>query len=307
MAVSLLHLFSQKSALSALGRVAVRSLVGAGTSESSEPGASSEAAGPWFEERAPAPGEGLVREFIKTSGGDAGWYRGVVPVGMFAQWTFGAVSRALSTLPWPMTRVLNAGVTIVSAGRIPLGESLLVRARIAKVDVGERRAKISTEVETGTSSDPTALRAVLHTYLPFGKPASGPKPRSESAATPERASDTARELAFWSLARTAGRDFALLTGDLNPIHWVGPIAKIAGFRSVILHGFASMARSIEGLNRAVFVGDPSKLASLDVRFLRPLVLPARVGLYLDRATQRFWLADGPTGPAYLSGSFGVTR
>jgi len=305
MAVSLLHLLSQKSALSALGRVAVRSLVTVSDAAPTQLDVGpSVGEGPWFEERAAAPSEALVRDFIKTSGGDTGWYRGAVPVGMFAQWTFGAVSRALSTLPWPMTRVLNAGVTIVSAGRIALGQPLLARARLARVELDERRAKISTEVETGPESDPAALRAVLHTYLPFGKPSKDKGPRGTQ---PERADERARELAFWSLARTAGRDFALLTGDLNPIHWVAPIAKIAGFRSVILHGFASMARSIEGLNRAVFVGDPSRLATLDVRFLRPLVLPARVGLYLDRATQRFWIADGPTGPAYLSGSFGVTR
>lgn len=305
MAVSLLHLLSQKSGLSAMGRVAARALLVRDEGATSAPSVPSA----WVEERVravDAPSEALVRDFIKTSGGDAGWYRSVIPVGMFAQWTFGAVSRALATLPWPMTRVLNAGVTVVSAGRVPLGEALMVRARVAKLDVDDRRAKISTEVETGPESDPSAIRALLHTYLPLGKP-SPRKDASAVKAQPERVADGARELAFWSLARTAGRDFALLTGDLNPIHWVAPAAKIAGFRSVILHGFASMARSIEGLNRAVFVGDPSKLSALDVRFLRPLVLPARVGLYLDRATQRFWIADGPTGPAYLSGSFGVTR
>ncbi len=297
MAVSIVHLLSQKSALMALGRVALRSVI---PRAEGEPRAAMELPGPWVEETVAAPSEALVRAFVANAGGDVGWYRGVVPSAMFAMWTFSAVSRALGALPWPMTRVLNAGVTLLEAAPIAREATLSVRARLASVELDERRAKISTEIETGPASDPAALRALLHTYLPLGKPS-----KSRETKLPERATEAARELAFWSLARTAGRDFALLTGDINPIHWIGPAAKMAGFRSVILHGFASMARAVEGLNRAVFVGDPARLRSLDVRFVRPLLLPARVGLYLDRATQRFWIADGLTGPAYLSGTFGV--
>jgi acyl dehydratase len=296
MSVSALHILSQGSSLAALGRVALRSL-GARTE-----GDAPATPGPWVEERVAAPSEALVRAFIKNAGGDPGWYRSVIPASMFAQWTFSAVSKALSALPWPMTRVLNAGVTIVRAGAIAQGRSLRVRARLASVQADEHRAKITTEVETGPEGDPAALSALLHTYLPFGKPS-----KSREKREPERAGAQAKELAYWSLSRTAGRDFALLTGDVNPIHWIAPAAKMAGFRSVILHGFASMARSIEGLNRAVFVGDPTRLGSMDVRFLRPLALPARVGLYLDRASNQCWIADGPSGPAYLSATFGVLR
>ena len=89
----------------------------------------------------------------------------------------------------------------------------------------------------------------------------------------------AREIAFWRLSAHAGLDFAKLTGDFNPIHWVPPAAHAAGFRNVILHGFATLARAIEGMNRTLFAGDTNKLATIDVRFTRPLVLPARVGLY----------------------------
>lgn len=301
MAVSVTHLFAQRSALAALGRVALRSITtGRGPSDASAIGALAEG-GPWVEEVVGGPDAALTRAFIKNAGGDPGWYRGSVPVAMFAQWTFSAVSKALGAIPWPMTRVLNAGVSVRRAALLPVGVPLVVRARIARIDADDRRAKISTEVHTGTEGAPDALQAVLHTYLPFGKPGKGADRRPEPAR-----SDAARELAFWRLSSTAGRDFAWLTGDLNPIHWVRPAAKMAGFRSVILHGFASMARAIEGLNRGVFVGDPSRLGSFEARFVRPLALPAHVGLYLDRSLQQCWIADGPSGPAYLSASYGVS-
>ena len=85
----------------------------------------------------------------------------------------------------------------------------------------------------------------------------------------------AKEIAFLRLTGTAGRDFAALTGDVNPIHWFAPAARAAGFRGCILHGFRTLARTIEALNRRVFAGDPRALASIDVRFMRPLVLPAK--------------------------------
>jgi acyl dehydratase len=71
-----------------------------------------------------------------------------------------------------------------------------------------------------------------------------------------------------------------------------------GFRGTILHGFATMARAIEGLVRARFAGDPARLRTFDGRFTKPLLLPARVGLYARGAD--VWVADAPGGPAYLA-------
>ena len=69
----------------------------------------------------------------------------------------------------------------------------------------------------------------------------------------------AREIAFFKLGPNAGLDFAKLTGDFNPVHWVPRWAKAFGFRNVILHGFGTMARAIEALNRGLFAGDVTAL------------------------------------------------
>jgi acyl dehydratase len=113
----------------------------------------------------------------------------------------------------------------------------------------------------------------------------------------------AREIAFFKLGPNAGLDFAKLTGDFNPVHWVPRWAKAFGFRNVILHGFGTMARAIEALNRGLFAGDVTALREIDVRFTRPLVLPARVGVYVSG--DKVWVGDAPGGPAYLEGSFKI--
>ena len=85
------------------------------------------------------------------------------------------------------------------------------------------------------------------------------------------------------------------------MHWVPAYAKAFGFRNTILHGFGTMARAIEGLNRGLFAGDVDALKEVHVRFTRPLVLPAKVGLYVH--DQQLFVGDAPGGPAYLTGTY----
>jgi acyl dehydratase len=112
----------------------------------------------------------------------------------------------------------------------------------------------------------------------------------------------ARQIAALDLGPRAGLDFAKLTGDMNPIHWFAPYARAAGFRGCILHGFATLARAVEALNRTLPGRDPMRLSSVDVRFSRPLLLPARFGVYVSDASG-LWVGDGPGGDVYLEGHF----
>jgi acyl dehydratase len=114
----------------------------------------------------------------------------------------------------------------------------------------------------------------------------------------------AHELGRWSLAHDAGLAFALLTGDLNPIHWLTRAGVAAGFGGPILHGFAMLARAFEGVARTSFAGDVSQLRTIDARFTRPLRLPADVGLFA--LGDEVWIADAPGTSPYLAMSIGGT-
>ncbi len=177
-----------------------------------------------------------------------------------------------------------------------------MRARVESVDDDGRRALITQRVVTGTPSVPAALTADVRVYVPLG--AKG-KPRASDrvrAVVPAEA----EEVASLDLDRRAGLDFALLTGDFNPIHWVPPYARLAGFRSTILHGFATLARAFEALVSAHFGGDPARLAAIDARFTKPLVLPARVSVYTS-AERGIWVGESPGSDAYLEGRFENTE
>ena len=102
--------------------------------------------------------------------------------------------------------------------------------------------------------------------------------------------EAAQKIDDWTLGRDAGLTFALLTGDINPLHWLPPYARALGFRSSILHGFAAMARTYAALERRL---GPRRLRLLDVRFRRPIVLPAQLSLYVDGDQVLVGTADEP--------------
>jgi hypothetical protein len=264
--------------------------------------------GPSYTVTVPPRPDELVQAYVRHVGGDPASYRGRVPAHLFPQWTFPLTGKLVEGLSYPMVSAMNGGCKLTIRAPLVANEPLVVTGQLANVDDDGRRAILDQKMVTGTRSVPEAVVAHLYVFIPLrgkdgkngknGKDAKNGKPKDK----PRVASD-ARELAYWKLRPDAGLDFAKLTGDFNPVHWIPAWAHAMGFPNVILHGFATLARAIEGLNRAKFAGDVDALAEIDVRFTRPLVLPARVGLYV--LGDKVWVGDAPGGPAYLEGTFKV--
>jgi acyl dehydratase len=292
------HIVHQGPVLAALARTAFGAIVrsGRGAPLQATPGAELHATLP------PRPAS-LVRDYVRHVGGDPDAYRRTVPPHLFPQWSFPLAAATLRGLPYPMVKVVNAGCRLEMRAPLPAGEPLVVSARLESVDDDGRRALLHTRVVTGTASAPGVLVAHLFAYVPLGGGApasSGEAPKG--ARVRVRVPDDARELAFWRIGAGAGRDFAALTGDVNPLHWLPPYARALGFRSTILHGFSTLARAMEGLHRRLFSGDVTALAAIDVRFTRPLLLPGRAGLYVT-ASDDVYVGDAPGGGTFLEGRF----
>jgi hypothetical protein len=261
------------------------------------PAAAPSLPGPEHRLVAPPRPQRLVDAFVRWSGGDPASYKGRVPPQLFPQWSFPLTGKVMEGLAYPMLAAMNGGCKLTLNAPLPAGEPLVVSARLDAVDDNGQRAILDQKMVTGTKADPEALVAHLYVFVPLKKDDKKDGKAKEKARVPV----DAREIAFFRLGAQAGLDFAKLTGDFNPVHWVPRWAKAFGFRNVILHGFGTMARAIEALQRGLFAGDVNALAEIDVRFTRPLVLPARVGVYVRG--DRVWVGDAPGGPAYLEGSF----
>jgi acyl dehydratase len=256
--------------------------------------------GPVHTVTVPARPPELINAYIRHVGGDPSGYRGKVPAHFFPQWTFPLTGKLVDGLKYPMLSAMNGGCKLTINEPLPAGEPLQVSGQLVAIDDDGRRAILDQKMITGTRSAPDAIEAHLYVFIPLGNKNDGDAPRAKKADK-ARVPVDARELGYWKLSAEAGLDFAKLTGDFNPVHWVPAWAHAFGFKSTILHGFGTLARAIEGLIRGKFAGDVNALSEIDVRFTRPLVLPARVGLYI--AGERIWVGDAPGGPAYLEGTF----
>ncbi len=108
------------------------------------------------------------------------------------------------------------------------------------------------------------------------------------------------ELAHWSLKGNLGRRYALVSGDVNPIHLTAPTARLLGFKRAIIHGMWTLARTAATLPVAV-----ESPGVLDVEFKTPLFLPGAAKLHGQEEKERFVfeVKDAKTHKPILAGSW----
>lgn len=252
--------------------------------------------GPLFERTMRAPHPDLIRDYVRFSGGNPSAYRGQIPPLLFSQWSFPLIAEGMRALPFDLKRVLNLGCDLeVNA---PLaGPQLDVSVQLVGVEDSESAIQLATRVVTGTREHNEALVAMMHAIIK--KPRQGPKkPQADKVIIPL----DARMIADRRFGPKAGRDFAFLTGDINPIHWLPPYAKASGFKRPILHGFAQMSWVGEAIIANVYAGDITRLRALSINFSKPFLLPGHATLYLT-GEHRYAVGTAPGGTPYGHGTF----
>ncbi len=162
--------------------------------------------------------------------------------------------------------------------RIGIDEELAIRVHPTKLRPHPKGQTFSllTEVAAG---DELVWESVS-TMLRRGKrdsnavvPAMREERRSEDTEREsfEALADDAPASAEWRLGGDLGRRYAAVSGDRNPIHMHSLTAKPLGFPGAIAHGMWTKARALAALESRL----PDAFA-VDVRFRKPILLPARV-------------------------------
>jgi len=119
-------------------------------------------------------------------------------------------------------------------------------------------------------------------------PRKGPEPLADA------------ELSSFAASSSIGRDYAMVSGDWNPIHLAGVTAKAFGFPRAIAHGMWTLGRIAAELEERW----PKGRTRFDVEFRLPVLLPAWVMLAQRRDGERigFELRDDGGERLHLSGS-----
>jgi acyl dehydratase len=150
--------------------------------------------------------------------------------------------------------------------RIGIGEALSIRVRPTKLQPHPKGRTFSllTEVTVGGQKAWESVSTMLRRERGNDK---SPGDAKSFASLPA----DARAGAEWKLGGDLGRRYAAVSGDRNPIHMHSLTAKPLGFPSAIAHGMWTKARCLAALESRL----PDAFA-VDVRFRKPILLPARV-------------------------------
>lgn len=299
MPVSAMHTFRQGRGILSTLKVGVSALSGPGP-------ALGELPGPALTDTVLPPQSSLVNDAVRWAGGDPKRYKDTLPPWMFAWWGVPLFARLLADAPYPALKIVNQGFAVDHRAPLPRGQALQLSARIMGVREEPTKIRLHMQLVTGTKDVPEAQIVDLFTVMPQ-KPPPG-TPRKKKRRGPPIVDAGWTEVAEWRNGPKAGLDFARLTGDFNPIHWIPMAAKASGFKGCILHGFGIAARGLEHLARYRWADGMAAFAGMDARFTAPLTLPGRARLFLgppsaeDDKTRGMAIGKSAGGKAFLIGT-----
>ncbi|HXF29952.1 MAG TPA: MaoC/PaaZ C-terminal domain-containing protein [Solirubrobacterales bacterium] len=169
------------------------------------------------------------------------------------------------SFPFGAVGLVHIANRITQFRRLGIGEELSLRVQATKTVAHQkgRSFVVVTEARVGRQ----IAWESTSTFLRRGK---GDPGAASGEAFPIVPEDTAAS-AEWALAGDLGRRYAAVSGDRNPIHMHSLTAKPLGFPAAIAHGMWTKARALAALDARL----PDAFA-VDVRFRRPILLPAKV-------------------------------
>lgn len=192
--------------------------------------------------------------------------------------------------PYRIAGLVHMDNTLEAHGALAPGEPLLVRTVLRLLPPSSSGA-LRCVLETSGSAGERPVFGCTSTYL-IRRGASG----STKVAEPEFAGT---QLAQWTLDATAGRRYARLSGDWNPIHLYGWSARLMGMRAPIIHGMHTLAASCAALEHAG--GRPMR--RIACRFRAPVALGSTVSLRTVRDTGEFAVDAG--GKPAVTGEYAL--
>ena len=141
--------------------------------------------------------------------------------------------------------------------------------------------------------EPPAWRGVS-TYLAPGVRVPGPEP--EDGARPEFVAPV--PTGRWAFDAAAGRRYAAVSGDANPIHLHPLTARALGFPRAIAHGMLTAARALADVGAR-----RGEAYAWDVEFASPVLLPSSPAVRVAAAGDGAWTVtawDAARGRPHLT-------
>lgn len=178
--------------------------------------------------------------------------------------------------PFKIVGLVHMDNALQEHGQPEPGQPLLVRTTLRLLPPSSSGA-LRCVLETTGSTAGAAVFTCTSTYL-IRRDA-----RSNTAKREGDVSPAGVLLTQWTLDPVAGRRYARLSGDWNPIHLYGWSARLMGMRAPIIHGMHTLASSCAALESAV----GRHVTGIACRFRAPITLGSKVALHVEEGTENF--------------------
>jgi len=185
--------------------------------------------------------------------------------------------------PLPAGGVVHVEGELVSLRPIAPDEQLRCRVELERAERVRKGIRLTLSARNWTASGQLCTQStavfLARTRGEGEAPAHEPRTTGRDEGDP-RGEPPSRwdEVVRWRLRGDAGRRYAAVSGDWNPIHLWSWTARPFGFRRPILHGFATEAMVAHALIEHRLGGDPAALRRLRIAFRAPLPLPSSARL-----------------------------
>jgi acyl dehydratase len=177
------------------------------------------------------------------------------------------------SFPYPLVGLVHVANRMTQYRPVQVSEELAFRVRAGRLRAHSKGVVFDVLAEARVGEE--LVWSGESTYLRQGASMSDEGELPESlpgdTVTSELAPPDDAPAAIWTVPGGTGRAYARVSGDVNPIHLHPLTAKAFGFPRNIAHGMWTHARALGGLE-----GELPDAFVVDVRFQKPILLPARV-------------------------------
>ena len=244
---------------------------------------------------------------------------GAVPPFYCATWETALALQMFAGMeqPLPLGAIVHVSTDLVWARPLRAGDVVRCRVELDRVEPARRGFRMTVLARNWLGAGQLCCQSTSVFQVRTGGTDDPDRAPPRPAGTgPVPPGDGWTELVRWDLPGSAGRRYARVSGDYNPIHLWGLTARPFGFRAPILHGYCIAARAAHTLIEHCLGGDPAALRRMRIAFhamrmriafRAPLPLPATARLLVsDDGPERWFRVAAPgEGPVYAEGTYGA--